>query len=179
MTPAEVMLALLLVFPTSPARPCLVARQDTIRAALTEAAIWYPSVPSEVLAATAFLETHVGCDGGEDGGWGAPVSRRRRHTAGTHLNAAFILAVSLHECGGWRWTQSPEFFGPLMGARGWAPALRRFNTGLCAHSRSPNVSPAYAAYRARGDWYVRTVWNVVQRLRRAGTDLPTCKGGSS
>lgn len=149
MTPAAVVLALLLAFPHTPARACLVARQEAIVVALTEALAQYPTVPPEVLAAVAFAETHVGCDAGESGGWGAPISATRRSTAGTHLHAASILAASFVACGGVR----------------WEPALRRFNTGLCAHSRRTGVSPAYAMFRERGDWYVRVVWRVVQRLR--------------
>lgn len=67
-----------------------------------EAANQETKVPPAILLVAAFLETHIGCDHGEGGGWGAPVSRSRRHTAGTPLHAARSLQHGMEACHNWQ-----------------------------------------------------------------------------
>lgn len=136
MTPAELALAALLaLFPHFPTRPCVVQRTHAITTALVEGERAH-GVPPALLAAVAFHETHLGCDAGEGGNWGAPTDRRHRHTAGTPLDAARALARSYAVCGD------------------WAGAVGRFRSGLCR--------PFNPAHRA----YVRSVLRLRARLER-------------
>jgi hypothetical protein len=59
-------------------------------------------VPPSVLLAVGFMETHLGTDDGEGGGWGAPIDAQHPHQAGTSDHAARILARGRKVCGCWR-----------------------------------------------------------------------------
>lgn len=91
-------------------------------------------VPAAVLLVVGFAETHLGCDAGEGGGWGAPIDMRHRHQAGTSDHAARALARSYAVCGT------------------WAGAIGRFRSGLC--------TPWQLEHRA----YVRRVLRIATRL---------------
>jgi hypothetical protein len=58
-------------------------------------------VPPSVLLVVAFMETHLGTDDGEGGGWGAPIDPQHPHRAGTSDHAARILARGRRVCGSW------------------------------------------------------------------------------
>jgi hypothetical protein len=105
-------LLLLLYRPPVDIRHLLEARVDRIIEQAEAAAVAH-DVPPSILLTVAFLETHLGADPGEAGGWGSPVDRFHRHTAGTADSAARDLATSYRVCGG------------------WLAALRRYRTGLC------------------------------------------------
>lgn len=113
MNPEHVVAAILSLFPymSGNNRACVEHRRSEIAAQLTETAD--AGVPSEIMAAVAFVETHLGCDRGEGGGWGAPINGQHRHTAGTHMHAARVLIRGLERCGD------------------WDGSIRRFRTGLC------------------------------------------------
>lgn len=102
MTPsAALLLALLLSLrPPADLRPCLTARAPEIARAAGEAQA-LTGVPAELVLAVGYLETHLGCARGSGGCWGAPVSRRRRAVAGTHLHSARALAWGRRRCGSW------------------------------------------------------------------------------
>lgn len=116
MTGLEIVMAFLSVFPHTPARQCMIARQDQIAQAIEASREAYPNMPSEMIATIGFMETHLGCDANEGGNWGAPIDARHRHTAGTPLHAARILWHSYEVC------------------HTWEGAARRFRTGLCGHT---------------------------------------------
>ncbi len=59
-------------------------------------------VPPSVLLVVAFMETHLGTDDGEGGGWGAPIDARHPDKAGTSDHAARILARGRKVCGSWQ-----------------------------------------------------------------------------
>jgi hypothetical protein len=114
--PATLWLTLLLsLFPVVPARARarIEARRATITAAVERAEREH-GVPPGVLLVVGYGETHLGTDDGEGGNWGAPISRARRHTAGTPDHAARSLARSYRVCGSWR------------------RAISRFRCGLCS-----------------------------------------------
>lgn len=75
------------------------------------------AVPVGVLLAVGFLETHLGQDAGEGGGWGAPIDRYHRHIAGTPDTAASALAWGFRRC------------------RSWLGAVSHYRCGLCACRR--------------------------------------------
>lgn len=137
MTATLILSAILALFPymSGNNRACIATNRARIEAQLDESHARYPDVPMELLAAVAFAETHLGCDVGEGGNWGAPISRTRRHVAGTHLHAAGALHRSLAVC------------GTLDGA------VRRFRVGLCdPRHQTPNVR-----VRQQAAAYLRTV----------------------
>lgn len=107
-----VLAALLAMFPHNPQRACMLARADAI-AEQADAAAAHWHVPAGLLLVVGFLETHDGCDAGEGGGWGSPIDRRHRHTAGTADSTARGLAHSYAACGT------------------WLGALHRYRVGLC------------------------------------------------
>lgn len=115
---------LLATFPRvpQPQRGRIDERRESIVAAAAAASAAH-GVPPEILLVVGFLETHLGTDSGEGGNWGAPISRSRRHTAGTPDHAASALAAGYRVCGTW--------FG----------AVSRFRCGLC---RCPKLH-GYAA----------------------------------
>lgn len=137
MTPAQVLAAILSIFPhmSGNNRACIEERRDRIVQQLTETAA--AGVPAPLMAAVAFMETHLGCDPHEGGNWGAPISRTHRHTAGTHLTAAHVLVVGLARCGT------------------WDGAVSRFRSGLC-RTQQPYVLR-----------YVRGVNALVRRIEAA------------
>ena len=140
--------AILSLFPVMSGRnrACIEDRHDVIARQVDETARAYPRVRPEVMVAVAFSETHLGCDAGEGGGWGAPVDRAHRHTAGTHLHAAAVLARGMEVCRGDELS-----------------AVRRFRTGLCdpiQTSSSPIVGRV-------GERYGRRVLALAERLQRA------------
>jgi hypothetical protein len=140
--------AILSLFPAMSGnnRACIEDRHDAIARQVDETARAYPTVRPEVLVAVAFSETHLGCDRGEGGGWGAPVDRAHRHTAGTHLHAAAVLARSMQVCGGDELS-----------------AVRRFRTGLC----DPRRQSTSAIVGRVGERYGRRVLALAERLSRA------------
>lgn len=141
------LLALLQLYPQTPARRCLEARREAIAAALEAGEREY-GVPAGLLLATAFVETWVGCHPGEGDGWGAPVDVRHRHTAGTWRHAAAALARSRAVCGT------------------WAGALGRFRSGLCRPWQRAHLGYAPMVLRL-----TRRVYG------RAGASLPAVLAG--
>ncbi len=137
--------AILSLFPAMSGnnRACIEDRHDAIARQVDETARAYPTVRPEVLVAVAFSETHLGCDRGEGGGWGAPVDRHHRHTAGTHLHAAAVLARGMEVCRG-------DELG----------AVRRFRTGLC----DPRRQSSSAVVGRVGEAYGRRVLRIAARL---------------
>ena len=114
MNPLQVFLAILAIFPfmSGNNRACMERNRERIVQQLEETTRM--GVPAEIMASVAFLETHLGCDRGEGGNWGAPIDPQHRHTAGTHVHAARALVTGLSRCGGH-----------------WDAAIVRFRTGLC------------------------------------------------
>ena len=115
-TPEQSYTAIMHIYPHVLRRQCLIARRDHIVSNIA-ASQQVHNVPPAVITAIGFAETHLGCDHGEGGGWGAPISPTRRHIAGTPLHAARALATSYRVCGNWN------------------GAVRRFRTGLCHSTR--------------------------------------------
>jgi len=113
-SPREVVIALMMLFPHMQHRECVVAHQEQIIQSLETIEITYPEMPVEHITSIGFVETHLGCDPSSGGNWGAPVSRLRRNVAGTPLQAARILWRSYEVCG-----------------NNWEAAMRRFRTGVC------------------------------------------------
>ncbi len=121
-------MAILIRFPHGPAHHCLVERQQEIATIIDNSIAAFPQINPAVLVSVGFLETHLGCDRGEGGGWGAPVNRHHRHTAGTPQQAALILWRSFEACGS------------------WDGAARRFRTGSCGRTR---IGSAYSQQAIR------------------------------
>lgn len=113
MNPEQILLALLTAFPymNGSNRECIETRRPVIARQLHETSTL--GVPPDLMASVAFAETHLGCDVGEGGNWGAPIDARHRHTAGTHMSAARVLARGYERCGS------------------WDGAVLYFRTGLC------------------------------------------------
>jgi len=93
-------------------RACIERNQVQIASVLERGEKAY-GVPPLVLLSVGFAETHLGCDAGEGGNWGAPISRFQRHRAGTPVQAAQALQASYRVCGT------------------WLGAISRFRSGLC------------------------------------------------
>ena len=142
------LLAVLTAFPVMNGqnRQCIEINLARIEQQVAEAIRTYPRVRASMLVAVAFSETHLGCDAGEGGGWGAPVDRAHRHTAGTHLHAAAVLARGMEVC------RSDEL-----------SAVRRFRTGLC----DPQRQSTSAVVGRVGERYGRRVLALAERLQRA------------
>ena len=68
-TVADVITAILALFPymSGNNRQCIVDHRQQIETVLVEAQNRFPEMPTEVLAAVGFMETHLGCDQGEIG----------------------------------------------------------------------------------------------------------------
>lgn len=117
-TAAEIITAILAVYPymSGNNRQCIIQHRPQIEQVLVASQAQYPDMPMEMIAAVGFMETHLGCDRGEGGNWGAPISPTQRHTAGTPLQAATALWHGYQTCGTWE------------------GAASRFRTGLCRHS---------------------------------------------
>lgn len=115
MTLAQLLFAaILLIFPNTPSRACLMAHQANIEADITRSSATY-SVPAGLLVSVAFNETHLGCDRGSGGCWGAPIDAQHRHTAGNSDSAARVLRTGYDRC-----------------HNSWRGAVSRFRCGLCA-----------------------------------------------
>jgi hypothetical protein len=112
---ADIVTAILAVYPymSGNNRQCIINHREQIEQVLVASQERYPEMPMEMIAAVGFMETHLGCDSGEGGNWGAPISPTQRHTAGTPLQAATALWHGYEVCGTWE------------------GAARRFRTGLC------------------------------------------------
>lgn len=160
MNPEIVLAAILAIFPrmSHHNRQCIVRDHDRIVHQLQDipnaVSEGMTPPPTEIVAAIGFIETHLGCDVGEGGNWGAPRSRSERHRAGTHRHAIRALSRSYNVCGTWE------------------GAINRFHTGLC----NPRVSSSRSV-RDRGRSYQVSVRTVVNRIREfAATNessLPT------
>lgn len=96
---AHILLAVLLALLPVPAarRRCIVERRARIEHDADAAAARY-NVPVEVLLAVGYLETHLSCAPGSGGGWGAPISPRRRGVAGGAMHSAAALAWGIRAC---------------------------------------------------------------------------------
>lgn len=151
MTASLILSAILALFPhmSGNNRACIATNRARIEAQLDESHARYPDVPMELLAAVAFSETHLGCDAGEGGNWGAPISRTRRHVAGTHLHAVGALHRSLAVC------------GTLDGA------LMRFRVGLC----DPRHQTTNLVVREQAATYRRRVRRLETAIVRRATLL--------
>ena len=149
MTPQAIVLALLSMFPymSGNNRQCIIDRQPQIEVQLHEVtqpiAPGAPVPPVELVAAVGFAETHLGCDSGEGGNWGAPISPLQRHTAGTHMHAAVALVHGYQRC------------------HSWDGAIMRFRTGLC----DPAHQGATPQIRAIGVHYLNTIHAIMRRLQ--------------
>ena len=106
--------AILLIFPNTPSRACLLSRQTRIEADIAHSSATY-GVPAGLLVSVAFSETHLGCDRGSGGCWGAPIDAQHRHTAGNSDSAARVLRTGFDRC-----------------HNSWRGAVSRFRCGLCA-----------------------------------------------
>ena len=149
MSPESILIAILAIFPhmSGNNRRCIANQQERIAAQLREVsepiAPGAPVPPTELTAAVAFLETHLGCDINEGGNWGAPIDRNHRHTAGTHMSAVRVLSRGYQRCGS------------------WDGAVLRFRTGLC----NPARQGATPEVRRAGPAYLRTVQFILRRMR--------------
>lgn len=146
MTPAQLLLlALLHFYPhmSGNNRACIEQRQTAIVQAVETAERDY-GVPPAVLLAVGLSETHLGCDPGEGGNWGAPIDARHRHTPGTANTAARILQRGMQVC--------PQHT--------WLASISRFRSGFCTIPRSMAGYP-------------RTVlWNITRFSQNAGIPVP-------
>lgn len=149
MTPETILIALLGIYPymSGNNRQCLIDNQPRIVQQLQEVTAPYepgaPVPPLELTAAVAFAETHLGCDAGEGGGWGAPIDRNHRNVAGTHLSAVRSLSRGYRAC------------------RTWDGAVMWFRTGVCNADRSRDP-----VIRERGSHYIRAIRHLIERMGR-------------
>lgn len=155
MSPETIVVAILALFPymSGNNRACIETQQARIVQQLREVSEPYepgaPVPPTELTAAVAFAETHLGCDIHEGGNWGAPIDAQHRHTAGTHMNAVRVLVRGYQRCGS------------------WDGAVLRFRTGLCnpqRQSSSPRV-------RHQGAHYLRVIHRIVERIRQHAEEV--------
>ena len=95
--------ALVAVLPPipQPQRERIQLQRERIVAMATGSSARY-RVPPSVLLVVGFMETHLGTDDGEGGGWGAPIDAQHPHKAGTSDHAARVLARGRKECGSWQ-----------------------------------------------------------------------------
>lgn len=103
MTIAQLLLtALLNLFPymSGDNRACIVRNFNSI-AQVAENAERDLGVPAAVMLTVGFIETHNGCDRGEGGNWGAPISPTQRHVAGAPSQAGVALQHGFERCGSW------------------------------------------------------------------------------
>lgn len=149
MTPEAIVLAILSLFPymSGNNRQCIEHNQARIVQQLRESQVPIepnaPTPPLELLAAVAFMETHLGCDAHEGGNWGAPIDKYHRHTAGTHMSAVRVLVHGYQRCGTWE------------------GSVLRFRTGLCNPARQSSSD----VIRRIGPRYLRRVQSLVTRIR--------------
>lgn len=140
------LMAVLTMFPVMNGgnRQCIEARIDRIEQQVAEAIRTYPRVRPAYFISIAFVETHLGCDRGAGGNWGAPISATRRHVAGTHMHAARLASRSLEVC------------------HDELSAARRFRTGLC----NPMRQSSSAEVGRIGEQYGRRVLRIAARLEQ-------------
>jgi len=139
MSIAQLLLAaLLVIFPymSGDNRACIQRNARSI-VNVVEAAQRENGVPPAVLLTVGFIETHLGCDIGEGGNWGAPISPQRRHVAGTPRQAAVALQHGFERCGSW------------MGA------IARFRSGRCA------IPPNMRHYPQTATWLMTRMSTMV------------------
>ncbi len=96
----KLLFALLAVCPHCPREAAIRRAAEHIAETADDAEESY-GVPAGILVTIAFLETHIGTDAGEGGGWGAPTDARHRNVAGTAFNSAHILATGFATCHTW------------------------------------------------------------------------------
>lgn len=128
LTIAQLLLtALLHLFPhmSGNNRACIVRNFDAI-AQVAEDAERENGVPAAIMLTVGFIETHNGCDHGEGGNWGAPISPTRRHVAGAPRQAAVALQHGFERCGS------------------WIGAISRFRSGRCQIPASMSGYPRTA-----------------------------------
>lgn len=140
-TAAAVVTAILALFPYMPGnnRQCIIQHRAQIEQVLVQAKQEFPEMPTELMATIGLMESHLGCDRGSGGNWGAPISIRQRHTAGTPMQAVRAFWRSYQVC------------------HSWDGAARRFRTGLC---RPTETGTRYAntamRFSARVRRYIET-----------------------
>lgn len=110
-------------------RACIDRNADAIAARLTLGER-IEGVPAGVMLVVAFRESHIGCDAGEGGNWGAPASRTRRHDPGTPMQAVAALGWSYDVCGDWLGAVA-RFHSGL--CRPWQPRHRAYVAAVRAH----------------------------------------------
>lgn len=95
--------ALIAVLPPipHPQRERIQLQKEMIVSMATASSARY-RVPPSVLLVVGFMETHLGTDDGEGGGWGAPIDAQHPHIAGTSDHAAQVLARGRKVCGSWQ-----------------------------------------------------------------------------
>lgn len=152
MTAEAIITAILAIYPhmSHNNRQCIEQRRVRIEAQLDEAFVRYADIPREVLASVAFAETHLGCDAGEGGNWGAPISPHARHTAGTHMHAVQALHRGLDVC------------GTLDGA------IQRFRVGFCTPRRQTSRRDVWA----RAESYLARVRGLAARIHARAETPP-------
>jgi len=152
MTAEAIITAILAIYPhmSHNNRQCIEQRRVRIEAQLDEAFVRYTDIPREVLASVAFAETHLGCDAGEGGNWGAPISPRARHTAGTHMHAVQALHRGMGVC------------HTLDGA------IQRFRVGFCTPRRQTSRREVWA----RAESYLARVNALATRIRARAVTPP-------
>lgn len=145
------LLAVLTAFPVMNGtnRSCIETNLAQIEQQVAEAIRTYPRVRPAYFIAIAFIETHLGCDRGAGGNWGAPISATRRHVAGTHMHAARLASRSLEVCRGDELS-----------------AARRFRTGLC----NPLRQSSSAEVGRIGEQYGRRVLRIAARLEQIAAE---------
>jgi hypothetical protein len=146
---ADIVTAILSLYPymSGNNRQCIVENRTQIEHVLDASQRAYPEMPMEIIAAIGFVETHLGCDQGEGGNWGAPISPTQRHVAGTPFQAATALWHSYERC------------------HTWEGAARRFRTGLC------RPTPTGSAYSRRAMHVVNRLRTHINRQNEIHHDL--------
>lgn len=131
--------AILTLFPymSGNNRAC-IERNATSIVNVVESAQRENGVPPAVLLTVGFMETHLGCDVGEGGNWGAPISPQRRHVAGTPRQAAVALQHGFERCGS------------------WLGAIARFRSGRCV------IPPTMTRYPRTATWLMTRISTIAQ-----------------
>ncbi len=122
---AAILIAAILHLYPGPQSQCIARRAEAIAVDADAAAEQY-GVPVSILLATAFLETHIGCDHGEGGGLGAPIDRDHRHTAGGWDQHGSALRLGFARC------------------HDWTAAVNHYRTGTCGRPAPIGYQAGYA-----------------------------------
>jgi hypothetical protein len=146
MTAEMIIVALLSIYPNMSGenRQCIERGRHRIAAELRATHRTFPRLPMEVMAAVAFVESHLGCASGGRGrrNWGAiPVHRQR---GGAPMLAARIMARGIERCG--------SIDGAVM----------RFRTGFCNPRRQTNRTSVHQV----AERYLRKVSRLVASIRQ-------------